>query len=37
MGADAEINHRTTAVDRSGGAIGNLGFDEVFLILVVLA
>jgi len=36
MRADAEINHGATAVDSRGGAVGDLGFDEVLLVLVVV-
>lgn len=36
MWANAEIDHRTTAVYSGGGAIGNFGFDEVFLVFIVL-
>jgi hypothetical protein len=34
--ANAEINHGPAAVDGGGSAIGDLGLDEVFFILVVL-
>ena len=36
MWADTQIDHRTTSVDSGGGAIGNLGLNELLLVLVVL-
>ncbi len=36
MGTDAEIDHGSAAVDGGGGAVGDLGFDEVLLVFVVL-
>lgn len=34
--ANAEVDHRTTAVYSGGGAVWNFSLDEVFLIFVVL-
>jgi hypothetical protein len=36
MWANAEIDHRTAAVYSGGGAVGDFGFDEVFLVFIVL-
>ena len=36
MGADAQVHHRSAAVDGGGGAIGDFGLDDVLLVLVVL-
>lgn len=36
MGTDTKINHRSAAVYGGGGAIGDLGFNKIFLVFVVL-
>lgn len=36
VGTNAEIDHRAATVYSSRGAIGNLGFNEVFLVFVIL-
>ena len=36
MGADTKVYHRPAAVYGSGGSVGNLGLDDIFLVLVVL-
>lgn len=37
MRPDTQIDHWPATVHGGGGPVGNLGLDEVFLILVVLA
>lgn len=37
MRANTEVDHRTAAVYRGRLAVGNLGFNEVLLVLVVLS
>ena len=36
MGADTKVYHRPAAVYGGGGSVGNLGLDDIFLVLVVL-
>ena len=36
MGANAQVHHRSAAVDGGGGAIGDFSLDDVLLVLVVL-
>lgn len=36
MRANAKIDHRSAAVDRGRGTIGDFGLDEVLLVLVIL-
>ena len=35
VGADAKVDHRTAAVDGGGGAVGDLGLNELLLVFVV--
>lgn len=36
MGSDTKVDHGATAIDGGGGAVGDLGLDEVLLVFVVL-